>query len=562
VNEEWIDSMAEALLEPPPDRKPREVKRKSWKPKLGPIGHQILKARSVLNRPDDVLVKLLYGERGSAKTNTALHDLVYHCYADVGKPLSGVPNIPPLAVICTIFRAAATDGGAWEKLHSLVLPEWYDGIGLEFTEPKQDDQKNRFCFIGNRYGPQLGKNGGWSRVILKSIPYGENIRARLKGIEPSYFLSEEITDQGGPDYFFVPFQQLRRPTRAPRIFIASCNPADTGEEHWVWKNFVQIPCRTAGNAGPELPEEGVGGRLKGLDEQFQVFHVPVKDNVHWSPEEVKGYQNTILAEARFDKTAIDRLIKGLWTPRPTGEGLFKEYFRPTIHVKGDSVKGIGLMPKPGYPIYVGYDLGQVWSSITFEQRIPTIKSTLWTVFDEIDKEKTRILYKNLAMEILDHMRWWRKKVGYEFQYIHITDESAINQWRPGGGVEGSYDALVFEREFNKHQQELGGFDPNSGFGIKLLGCPKGAGSISGRVQLLQSKLYQDELFVSATCQKVRDMLMFLEADKKNPENPRETSKYTHKFDSLTYPMWRMEINPDNRIYLPEEAVAPSLISCG
>ena len=539
--------IVEALLEPPPDRRPKEPKRKAWRPKMGPIGYKILQTRSVKDRPEDVIVKLLYGERGSTKTNILLHDLVVHCYDDVAKPEVGKPNLMPLAVICTIFRSAATEGGAWEKLHSLVLPEWFDGMGLEFTEPKQDDQKNRYCFIANKWG-------GWSRVILKSIPYGENIRARLKGIEPSYFLSDEITEQSGPDYFFVPFQQIRRPTRAPRCFSAACNPADTGEDHWVWKNMVMVPCKTAGNDGPEIPDGG--GRLKNLDEQFHVYHVPLSENVHWTTEQKKAYQNTILAEARFDKSAIDRLIKGIWTPRPTGEGLFKEWFVPSIHIKGDAIKGVGLLPKPGYPITISYDLGQVWSSVTFEQRIPTVKSNFWIVFDEIDHEKKRILYKNLAMEIIQHMRWWRTKVGYDFQYIHITDESAINQWRPGGGEGGSYDALVFEREFNKFQEEFGG-QP-----IKLMGCPKGAGSIAARVQLLQSKLYQSEFYVSATCQKTRDMLMFLEADKKNPENPRETSRYTHKFDSVTYGMFKFEINPDFRIYLPTEQVAPSLISCG
>jgi hypothetical protein len=530
---------------------------------MGPIGYKVLQVRSVLNRPDDVLVKLLYGERASVKTGCLLHDLVVHCYDDVAKPVVGLPNLQPLAVICSLALATAKEGGAWEKLHSLILPEWADGMGLEFTDPKADQQKNQFCFIGNKYG-------GWSRVILKSIPHGENIKARIKGMEPSYFFLDEITDAGSPDYFFAPFQQIRRPTRGPRIFSAACNPADTGEESWVWKNMVAVPCRTAGNTEPEIPHERIhvreekygempkyaGGRLLGLDEQFHVYHFPVEENVHWKPPEIKAYQNTILAEARFDKSAIDRLIYGKWTPRPTGEGLFKEWFKPSIHVKGDSIKGIGLMPKPGYPIILGYDLGQVWSSITFTQRLPTAKSSIWQIFDEIDKEKQRILYKNLAGEVIEKMRWWRKKVGYDFQFIHITDESAINQWRPGGGIEGSYDALVFEREFNKFQQEFGERE------IKLLGCPKGAGSIAGRVQLLQSKLYQDEVFISATCQKARDMLMFLEADKKNPENPRETSRYTHKFDSLTYPLWRMEINPDFRIYMPTDAVAPSLISCG
>lgn len=565
MNEENLELMVGSLLDPPPQRKPKEPKRKAWRPRLGPIGYQVLRTRSVLNRPEDVLVKLLYGERGSLKTGILLNDLVLHCYDDVARPEVGKPNLQPLAVICTIFRSAATEGGAWEKLHSLVLPEWFDGMGLEFTEPKQDDQKNRYCFIAN-------KVGGWSRVILKSIPYGENIRARLKGIEPSYFLSDEITEQSGPDYFFVPFQQIRRPTRAPRIFSAACNPADTGEEHWVWKNMVLVPCRTVGNTEPEIPTEPVnvrdeqygampkygGGRLKGLDEQFHVYHVPVEENVHWTPPQIKAYQNTVLAEARFDKSAVDRLIKGLWTARPTGEGLFKDWFRPSFHIRGDAVKGEGLMPKPGYPIILGYDVGQVNSSVNFLQRRNKANGSFWVNFDEIDYLGKRILYKNLAKEIVERMRYWRKRCGdYEFQFMHITDDSAINQFRPGQ-TEGWNDATSFEREYNKYQEELGA----SGQPIRLIGCPKGAGSIAARVQLLQSLLYQDEFFVSATCPNTKAMLMFLEADKKNPENPRETSKYTHKFDSITYPVFRLSVSPDLRVYLPTEQTAPSLISCG
>ncbi len=534
---------AAALLEPPPDRKPREAKRKTWRPKLGPIGTKIIQTRSVLGRPQDVLVKLLYGERGSLKTGIGLHDLVVHCYDDVAPPT--VTKIQPLAIICTIFRSAATEGGAWEKLHSLVLPEWYDGIGLEFTEPKQDDQKNRYCFIGNKYG-------GWSRVILKSIPYGENIKARLKGIEPSYFLSDEVTEQTDPQYFFAPLQQLRRPTKGPRIFFGACNPADTGEEHWVWKNFVTTPCKTIGNEdGPEIPDGG--GRLLGLDEQFQVFHVPLSENVHWTEEEKKAYQNTLLAEARQDASAVDRLIYGKWTPRPTGDGLFKEYFRPSFHIRGDAAKGVGLIPVKGYPIICGYDLGQVNSCVTFLQRVNTKTGSFWMVIDEIDRLRKRILYANLAKDVVARMRYWRTLTGYPFRFMHITDESAINQWRPGS-TDGSYDALVFEREFNRISSEFGV--------MKLIGCPKGAGSISGRVQMVQSKLFQEELFVSATCKGTKDMLMFIPADKKNPENPLESSKFTHKFDSFTYPIWKLEIGGDERLNLSTEEVAPQLISCG
>lgn len=543
---------------PTPERKPKEPKRKGWRPKLGPIGYEVLQAREVPGKPHDTLVKLLYGEKGSNKTNIALHDLVVHCYSDVHKPQKGKRFSQPLAVICTIFRAGATDGGAWSKLNELVLPEWRDGIGLDFTEPKLDMQKNWYLDIGNL-------NGEWSRVILKSIPWGENIKNRLYGMEFSYYLSEEIALTDSPSYFFVPLQQCRRPTGSRKIIMATCNPADEGEEHWVWKNMVLTPCKTAGNKAPELPTEKrylredmgkyAGGKLGGLEPKFNVYHIPSEENLHWSPEEIKANQENVLAECRFDKSAVDRLIKGIWTARPTGEGLFKEFFVPSIHVRGDVIRGIGVMPKPNYPIIIGYDIGQVHNSIDFLQRIPTAKGNLWLNFDEIFIYGKRILYKNLAIEIIRHMRWWRERAGFKFQFIHITDESAIDQWRPGSG---SYDALIFENEFNKYQEELGALDEK----IKLQSCHKGPGSIAARVGMLQSILYEQQLIVSATCPNTRSMLMLLESDKKKGDIPRETSRWTHKFDSLTYPIFKQTVAPGSIVNITTEQVAPSLIECG
>jgi hypothetical protein len=543
---------------PPPRRRPKAASGEVWRPRLGPIGYEVLRARSVPGKPQDTLVKLLYGEKASGKTNIALHDLVTHCYLDVLKPVPGKRRASPLAVICTIFRAGATDGGAWDKLVELVLPEWYDGMGLDFTEPKMDMQKNWYLDIGNIHG-------GWSRVILKSIPWGENIKNRLYGMEFSYYLSEEIALTDGPSYFFVPLQQCRRPTGTSSIFMATCNPADQGEENWVWKHMVVTPCKTAGNEAPEMPAEKkyfrkdmgkyAGGKLGGMEPKFSVYHIPAEENVNWTPEQIKANQENVLAECRFDRTAIDRLIKGIWTARPTGEGIFKEFFIPSVHIKGDVVAGTGILPKPHYPIIIGYDIGQVHHSIDFLQRIPTENGNMWINFDEIFIYQRRILYKSLAIDIIRHMRWWREKVGFNFPFIHITDESAIDQWRPGSG---SYDALIFENEYNKYQKEFGSTDEQ----IKLLGCPKGSGSIAARTTLLQARLHEQMFFASATCPNTKSMLMFLEADKKKPDVPKETSKWTHKFDSLTYPIFKFEVTPGNIVNLPTAQVAPSLISCG
>jgi len=538
-----------ALLDPPPGRKPREPKRKSWRPKIGPIGLDIMRTNSVPGNPSEAIVKLLYGERGSFKSGISLHCVVNHLYSDLVAPIAGKPHITPLAVICAILRSAATEGGAWEKLFSLTLPEWYDGIGLEFTEPKMDDQKNRYAFVGNKFGT-------WSRVILKSIPHGENIKARIKGMEPSLFLFEEITETDSADYLNAPLQQLRRPTGAPKIYMANCNPADSGEEHWVWRTMVN----DGKDESKKIEIPNGGGRLKGTDPKFAVWHVPLTENVFWSAEEKRSYQNTLLVEAKNDTSAVDRLIKGIWTPRPTGEGLFKQYFSFDVHVKGDAKSSIGLLPRAGYPIDISYDLGQVNSCVSFLQLVPTAKKPIWIVIDEVIHLRERILYKLMAAEIIGKMRKWSEMPlpsndgrPYKFSFRHTTDESAVNQWRPGG--EGSYDAWDFEKEFAKVVNE---FDGKS---IKMLGCPKGAGSVESRVRFLQSKLYMDEYFVSATCPGHIEMLRHLEEDAKKPGNPKR-SKYIHTFDAATYGPFRMEFSGDTRNTMQTSAYLPTITRLG
>ena len=169
-----------------------------------------------------------------------------------------------------------------------------------------------------------------------------------------------------------------------------------------------------------------------------------------------------------------------------------------MHKRGDALSGKGLLPMKGHPIIVGYDLGQVYSAVTFLQSIPTKDGAIWTVFDEVDHLGEKILYKNLVKEIVGRMDYWNRRLDNEFKFHHISDESAINQWHPGG--DGSYDAWDVERYSEGR--------------IKLMGCPKGKGSVEARVRLLSNKLVQDEFYVSATCRNAVEMLHQLTGDKK------------------------------------------------
>ena len=182
--------------------------------------------------------------------------------------------------------------------------------------------------------------------------------------------------------------------------------------------------------------------------------------------------------------------------------------------------------------------------MTFLQLVPTKEKLVWMVIDEADHLGERILYKRLVQEILQKMAKWDRRMSHSFKYQHISDSSSINQWHPGG--EGSYDSWDIER-----------FSDGK---IKLQGCPKGSGSVEARVRILQSKLFQDEFYVSAVCQNTIDTLNNLEGDDKTGIKPKR-SKYIHKFDSISYPLLKMELT-GARNYLPQENVRPHLIHCG
>ena len=490
-----IEADAFASLGPAP-----EVTETPWHPDLNQTQQKIF--------DDSSRFVLGYGEKGSGKTIGFGHKVIRHAYEN---------NNALVMILSPSIRTGAE--GIWHDLETLVIPAWTEGIGLESSSAKLDpNTKDRHRWIGNRHG-------GWSKLLLISIPYAAAVETRIKGPAPSMIYVDELTQCDGKEYFTYPAAQLgrRRGIDGPQQYCASCNPQ--GPSHWVYRTFFE-DC---------YDEDG------GKDEDFSVYHVPVTENVKRLPD---GYVENLYRILKTDPVEKRRLIDGEWVDRPTGESLFKEYFVPEHHIKGEESKGTGLTPMPGFPITIGYDLGQVYSSISFMQMIPTQDKTMWIIFDEMDYLGERHLYKRLAQEVCRRMDYWNRKVDHEFRYEHISDSSAINQWHPGG--EGSYDSWDFERYSNGR--------------IKMIGCPKGSGSVEARIRILQTKLFNDEVYVSGVCRLTIDMLTHLESDKRNPTKPRR-SKYIHKFDAVSYPMLKLELNGmKNTLQIDKHR--PSLIHCG
>ncbi len=524
-------SYGENEWDAPPEFKPTAPAnpKSGWRPNLNPTQQKLF--------DETAKFVLSHGEKGSGKSCGCGHALVRHCYE----------NKNAFALIIAPSIRTGKEGILYD-LVSLVLPAWRDGNrepeyidgkrnpkagelmdsgleGFQFTEPKQDpDTKDRVVWVSNCHG-------GWSKILLVSIPYAEAISARVKGPAPSFVYAEEVTDLSSDDYFTLPAAQLgrRRDITGPQQYYASCNP--DGPSHWVYKRWWVLPV-----------DEKTGKR----DKDYVVYHVPVTENLRFLPP---GYVEQ-LRQLFKDPIMVRRLIHGEWVDRPSGSSIFKNYFVPEIHVKGDADKHIGIRPVKSLPIIVGIDPGPANYSMHLEQMVPTKERTIWTTFDEINLVGQHKTNFQAAKLLLKRMDFWQNAMNQEFKFMFIADEAAFTQ----ANSDGSFDALELER-----------------FGdgrIKVRGCPKGKDSVKQRVNMAISMFIGEQSYISATCPKTLDMVRMLSSAKPKPGvyDPDQAttpvkSIYKHPFDSWTYPPFYFTLQP-GRFILDTGDVQPEAYSCG
>jgi len=455
----------------------------------------------------DAKYLLLYGERYSGKSHLGGgYKLVKHLWR----------NFNALAIILVGVKSQATQGGIWSKLQTMILPEWRDGQGLEFTEVKYDMQKNPYIDVSNKFG-------GWSRVVLISAPFPELLRKRIRGYEASYLFVDEITTLESTIYFTAVVQQVGRCKGITDVqqYVAACNPE--GPSHWVYQNWWVKPLDDNGDYDP----------------RYRTIHLPSAENPDQTLE-FHEYMQTVRDATKGDAIEEARMLRGEWIDRPSGAAIFKDYYIPQIHKIGEGRKR--LLPLANYPIIIGYDLGAANNAITFLQQIPTEKRLLWMVFDEMIETNRKIGYDVLVLALMRRMAWWQRRMDATFTFSHISDNSAFNQFRPGNNG-GSYDVMDVERESRKHAERIG-VPP-----IRMVPAPKFHGSVEARVRLLMNLLQREEIVFSSACTKTLDVLQKLESEKQKEGAAYDASlafspkrsQYLHPFDSLTYPILTYDV---------------------
>ena len=188
------------------------------------------------------------------------------------------------------------------------------------------------------------------------------------------------------------------------------------------------------------------------------------------------------------------MVRGEWIDRPAGDAIFGPYFNNTLHVVGDAKSGI--IPNPEYPVIMGWDPGSVNNAIIFMQALPGVDKTVWAIFDEMVVINKKLPYTSLIPLVMRKMSYWNRTVGADLNFIHISDNSAFNQYR---AKTGSYDVRDIE-EISRDKAKTFKLPP-----IRMRAAPKFSGSVEARVRLTVAKLQSEEIMVSAQCTSVIKM---------------------------------------------------------
>ena len=225
------------------------------------------------------------------------------------------------------------------------------------------------------------------------------------------------------------------------------------------------------------------------------------------------------------------MVRGEWVDRPAGDAIFGPYFNKSLHLRGDAKSGI--LPSTKYPIICGWDPGSVNNAVIFMQALPGVDKTIWAVFDEFVVINKKLPYTTLIPMVMRKMAYWNRRMDHKFKFIHISDNSAFNQYR---AKTGSYDVKDIE-EISRTKSGTFKLDP-----IKMKAAPKFSGSVEARVRLVIAKLSNEEFMMSVPCVNCAKMFRNLVSEKpgKNYEpniafKPKR-SIYIHSFDALSYPI--------------------------
>lgn len=451
------------------------------------------------------------GPRKSAKTVGCIHKIVQHAWDTNG------------GRVCMLGNTLANnnDGGAWQDMVETVLPQWIEGgFGMEWvTLPKISSLTHKmFCEITNVHG-------GTSGFYLESLRDERKAERTFKNRRFSCVYMTEASNFKYRATFDVMLETLRMLglPEEQHLFLIDTNPAEEGEEHWVYKLF-----HTFRSMKPSELREIFGddetkfNSMLAFQKRLAMFRFSLEDNT-WLTESQRQNQ---MAKFAHDKDAYDRHALGLWKKTSLG-AVFSKVWRPEFHVKGQQKSNYDpnpqiLLPEEGCSeLLCGWDVGTINNAVVFAEKclVETGEGTkpAFKVLDEYVLLDTPLKVEDLVGEVMEIMDFWETQIGRKVIWKHWSDRSSFDR----------YDNISDSYEFKEIYRASDGE-------IELMAAAKSGGSVEQRVGLITKLLHQGRLFISARCECVIQSFALL---RRNARGRVPTAdKHKHPFDALSYPI--------------------------
>lgn len=464
-----------------------------WAPDISPKGYDVLN--------DYHRFLLLSGPRLTSKSTCAIAKICRHLWEN------------DRAICAIIGKSIRTvkSSGIWQDLTVLDtgIKQWLRAqIGFDYTvEPKiTGDTKMSFFRIRNMYGTE-------SECQVHSLEHDHEVEQKFKSTRYSMFYLPEADLFKSEAVIQILDDQLRIPhiPDQDHQIILDCNPAEEGDEHWIYRSFY----RKCGEDGhPFAPSHAA---------KFQVYEFFLDDNPFISEER---------KQAQRDKYAHDpikkaRYLEGKWQRDTTG-GVFEDVWREPTHLVGHTMgppdEWEVLIPGPhSHEFVIGWDPGDVNHSASIICPREGDEQTVFDLIDELVVVDRQVALADFTEGVLERMDYWEKVMrelygkDHKIAWRHWSDPSAADRYRSAAD---SYDAKIIR---------------NVSEGRIVLGyASKGAGSVRKRKDLMRRILFQDRLAVSAQCRAHIDMFRYLKPGSGAAEPVQKASPHKHPFDSLSY----------------------------
>lgn len=473
-----------------------------WIPKLFPKQIDVFNSRAK--------ALLVCGPRFSGKTWAVLHRVVRHLWETPGARV---------ALFSKTIKTAK-DGGIWEDLTCYTLPEWFaanltgmnDDIVFQYTvEPKIDGQTRTLYFRVRNYW------GGESELKLFSLDYDADVEAKVKGTRFSMMWFSELSNFQDRKVFTTTKQQLRMPHLRDdqHQWIADTNPADEGEESWIYQVWYKE--RMLDEAPAQFKSDAEKAGFKTFQKQLGLIEIMLTDNPYLTEEKKTEIRN----DYHYDPDLYARYVEGKWTGISGKKRVFRDIFN-TLHIAGDAESNneddweIITPSENCVELICGWDLGDVNHSAHILEKIVHGNDVHWRVLDELVVIKREVTIEDFTIAFLEKMEFYNRVASKPIRWTHWSDDSALTRFR---STVGEMDANIVKRASNGK--------------ITLQGVDKPADSVMKRVALLRRLLLGDRVKVSANCKSTIEMLKKLAYGPTKAE-PVEGDRHKHPFDSLSY----------------------------